>query len=91
MNSSDTRQALQRLMGMCTHPSKCTGKSQYFTDVEVKEAFKRFGCNTTSNFGGLLDIVVEENFMGKTSNSLRKDSIGMIEYLETVYNIKNCK
>jgi hypothetical protein len=35
-----------------------------------------------------LDTVVEENFMGDTTNSLRKDTLGMIEYLEEVYRKK---
>lgn len=63
-------------------------KSKYFTEEEVKEAFKKFGCNTTSNFSNLLDIIVEENFNGSTSHSLRKDSLGMIEYLEGVFKPK---
>ena len=76
------------LMEKCRQPSNCNGKSKYFSKQEMEEAFKRFGCNTTSNFANVIDTVVEENFMGDTTNSLRKDTLGMVEYLERVYRKK---
>ena len=85
MDTLVVKDVLLQLFEVCLDPKNCTGVSKYFTQSEVKEAFKKFGCNTTENFGLLLDTVVEENFMGPTTISLRKDTIGMVEYLKEVY------
>ena len=83
----------QRLIEMCLNSNRegIDEPSKYFTKTEVEEALKRFGCNTLKpdlSFPKLLDTVVDENFMGETTHNLRKDTIGMIDYLEEVYRQK---